>query len=99
MDIDEEIRRLECAIAGAHQVLDEARRSGDAVRETTRGESGCVTVTFNGAFSIHNGWEIAELQDEVNMACVGMDVWGYIVPLVNGHEEQTFAIILSRSPR
>lgn len=30
MDIDEEIRRLECAIAGAQQALDEARRSGDA---------------------------------------------------------------------
>jgi len=74
------------------------QRLRDAVSQTTRGESGCVTVTFDGDFPIHNGWEIAELQDEVNMACAGMDVWGYIVPLVNKHDDQTFAIILSRSP-
>jgi len=74
-------------------------RLRDAVRETTRSESNCVTVTTHDSEPVNSGWEIAELQDEVNMACGGTDVWGYIVTLANRHKEQTFVIVLSRRPR
>lgn len=58
-----------------------------------------ITVTFHERRPIVDGWDVAELQDEVNAACAGTDVWGYIVPLRNEHECQTIAILISRRLR
>lgn len=81
--------------------LDDAdkERLREAVRATTRYESNCVTVTTRDAAAVNSGWDFAELQDEINMACAETDVWGYIVTIANRHKEQTFAVILSRRPR
>lgn len=75
------------------------QRLRDAVRQTTRAASNCVTLAYHDDEPVNSGWEIARLQDDVNMVCGGTDVWGYIVTLANRHKEQTFVIVLSRRPR
>lgn len=75
------------------------QRLRNAVSQTTRAESNCVTLMYHDDEPVNGGWEIAELQDQINAACAGTDAWGYIVPLVNRHKEQTFVIVLSRRPR
>lgn len=74
-------------------------RLRDAVRGTTDASCNSITVSSRERRPIDDGWDIAELQDDVNAACAGTDAWGYIVPLLNAHEYQTFAIIISRRPR
>lgn len=75
------------------------KRLTDVISEVPQTMSVGVTVTFRDRRPIDDGWEIAELQDEVSAACAGTDVHGYIVTLTNKHEWQSFVIVLSRRPR
>jgi hypothetical protein len=75
------------------------RELADAVNISTVTACATVTVRFSERYPFTGGWDITELQDAVNAACAGTDAWGYIVPLVNQHERQTLAIVISRRPR
>ena len=49
------------------------KRLTDVISEVPQTMSVGVTVTFRDRRPIDDGWEIAELQDEVSAACAGTD--------------------------